>query len=83
MSIFWKIFAAMWLDMSAVKDWHTKNFGFAVNYGKGSAGAKMVAQMLQNKFSESHGYIGTMDWSQCYDGMRPEVTVAALRGLGW
>ena len=75
--------AATWLGCPAVRAWYSANLDQAINYGKGSAGAELVAQMLQDKLASESGFVGTLDWTQAYDRMRPQVTVQVLQRLGW
>lgn len=80
MSIFWRTYASSWAKSEQLQNWTASCLAKAVCFGKGARGDEDVAAQIQEKLLEG----GLLQlWSQAYDRMRPEVTKAALAGVGF
>ena len=83
LSVWWRVYASAVLQSQSVQSWYSQNLHPDVCYGKGSPGAEILAQVLQDTLAEKSGFLACMDWKQAYDRMRPAVTVDLLRNLNW
>ena len=50
---------------------------------KGGLGAEDLAARLQTSFAARNQFLVSLDYSQCYDAMHPEITASMLRELGF
>ena len=83
MSSFWRIWAAMWLQSAALQTWRQQYIPACVAGAKGGLGAEDLAARLQTSFAARNQFLVSLDYSQCYDAMHPEITASMLRELGF
>jgi len=81
-SIWWRAWATAWVTGRKVMEWREKHLPKEVIGGKGSKGAEEAGADLLDALHQ-YGFLGTLDYSLCYDHMDPEVTVAIMEQLGW
>lgn len=81
LSVWWRVYASAVLQSQSVQSWYSQNLHPDVCYGKGSPGAEILAQVLQDTLAEKSGFLACMDWKQAYDRMRPAVTVICFETL--
>ena len=65
----------------ALTGWRAFYFPESVTGGSGSLGAEEVAAWFEESFARK-GFGGTLDYTQCYDMMHPELATHALRESG-
>ena len=68
LSVLWRCFASAWLKMPQTEEWIRSFLHTSVIYGKGGG---------PQSFAED-GYCAPMNYTKCFDLLRPEVSVAAL-----
>eukprot|EP00438_Fugacium_kawagutii_P019167 Skav219356 [mRNA] locus=scaffold76:498557:500053:- [translate_table: standard] len=64
-----------------MQQWRQQYIPETITGGKGGLGSEDTAAQLQTHFARSGGYMVTLDYSRCYDAMRPATTVAMLETL--
>ena len=81
-SIWWRVYASAFVKAKGTRDWCAKYIHPAVSIGKGAKGAEEMASDLQEALM-SGGFAASLDWTQAYDRMKPEITTKVLTHLGF
>jgi len=81
-SIWWRVYASAFVKAKGTRDWCAKFIHPAVSIGKGAKGAEEMASDLQEALM-SGGFAASLDWTQAYDRMKPEITTKVLTHLGF
>lgn len=84
LSVWWRCYSSAWARSQATQQWAKNNLHKAVAHGKGASGAEDLADYLQSLYSQNtSGFLATLDWSQAFDRISPEATVATLEKLNF
>ena len=81
LSGFWRCFASAWLEMPQTEEWIRSFLHPSVVYGKGGD-AQVAAGLVLQSFAED-GFCASLDYTKCFDTLRPEVSTAALEKHGF
>ena len=81
-SIWWRVYVSAFVKAKGTRDWRAKYIHPAVSIGKGAKGAEEMASDLQEALM-SGGFAASLDWTQAYDRMKPEITTKVLTHLGF
>ena len=81
LSAFWRCFSSAWLKQPQMENWVRSVLHSSVVYGKGGVPQVAAAAVLQS-FAEC-GYCASLDYTKCFDLLRPEVSTALLEKLGF
>jgi hypothetical protein len=82
LSVWWRIYLSAVVKAASTTAWRRTVFHPSIAYGAGSAGAEVVAAQV-NDTIQVDGFGGTLDFSNCFDLMRPAVTARLLEHTGW
>ena len=81
LSAFWRCFSSAWLKQPQTEDWVRSVLHSSIVYGKGGDLQVAAAAVLQS-FAEC-GFCASLDYTKCFDLLRPEVSTALLERLGF
>ena len=79
LSIFWRCFSSAWLKQPQMEDWVRSVLHSSLVYGKGGD-PQVAAVVVLQSFAEC-GYCASLDYTKCFDLVRPEVPLLCFRSL--
>ena len=80
-SVWWRLWASVWATSKQIQEWRDRFCPDEIVGGAGSLGSEEVAAWFAEMLA-ALGYGGTLDYTQCYDMMIPEIVGAAMRAAG-
>ena len=80
-SLWYRWWSSTWAKSSVVRKWRAERFPQNIIGGAGSPGTEQLASQLCDDL-QHYGFLGSLDYSQCYDHVHPSLATAALKQLG-
>ena len=80
-SLWYRWWSSTWAKSSLIRKWRTEKFPPNIIGGAGSPGTEQLASQLCDDL-QHYGFLGSLDYSQCYDHVHPSLAKAALEQLG-
>ena len=81
-SVWWRCYCSCWVSGPDVAAWRKHYIPPDVVGGKGAKCCEGCATYVTDKFRE-HGFLGTLDYSLCYDHMDPLLFTGVVQQLKW
>ncbi|OLP94640.1 hypothetical protein AK812_SmicGene23344 [Symbiodinium microadriaticum] len=81
LSIWWRVLMSTWLRRDECRAWTAQVIHPDVAYGCGSDAQVLAAKVLDS-YSEA-GFLGSLDYTKCFDCLRPDATAQLLQHTGF
>lgn len=80
-SIWWRLYTSTWSKSQSLRLWRAQNIPPSIAGGKNMPGAEDLAAELYDNFNRQ-GFVGTMDYSMCFDHVCPKIATETMQWLG-
>ena len=80
-SCWWRLYTGTWSKSRILRTWRQNFLAPEIAGGKDQPGAEDLAAQLCDQFNKK-GFVGTMDYSQCFDHVCPSHTTMCMKHLG-
>ena len=81
MSCFWRLWGSAWMQTPSIKHWVSSNTPTELAFGKGSSAPFSATECFEAFAAD--GFASSLDFTKCYDCMRPLGTVRLMRAGGF
>ena len=81
MSCFWRVWASAWIQAPSLQAWLQANLPKEIAYGKNADALQSAGVFFEHMAKD--GYGGSLDFTKCYDLMRPEGTLRLMTAAGF
>ena len=81
MSCFWRLWGSTWMQTPSIKHWVRSNTSAEIAFGRGSSAPFSATECFEAFAAD--GFAASLDFTKCYDCMRPQGTVQLMRAGGF
>ena len=81
MSCFWRLWGSAWMQTPSIKHWVSNNTPPEIAFGKGSSAPFSATECFEAYAAD--GFASSLDFTKCYDCVRPQGTVRLMRAGGF
>ena len=81
LSRWWRLWMRAWLQTNQMQEWAQTILPEEIAYGAG-CDSQVAASKILDSYSQL-GFIASLDFSKCFDLLRPQLCGALLRQAGW
>jgi hypothetical protein len=83
LSVFWRAYSSAWAKSDQLQAWSKVALHAQVAHGKGMKGCEDLVGDMFDLLASKKGVLTTLDFSQAFDHMAPEISCQALPKIGF